>query len=131
MVAALGLLPGERIDSQAMKNTLQSIYKAWDFQSMWGWDFALLAMTETRLGNPSGAIDILLYDTEKNRYMGNGHNLQASRSDLPLYLPGNGSLLLAISLMAVGYPGCERAHPGFPEDGTWQVETEGIYPFAY
>lgn len=131
MVAALGLLPGERIDPQAMKNTLKKIRETWDFQSMWGWDFAMLAMTETRLGNPAGAIDILLYDTEKNRYMGNGHNLQASRNDLPLYLPGNGSLLLAIPLMAVGYPSCDRAQPGFPDDGTWQVEVEGIYPFMH
>ena len=131
MVAALGLLPGERIEPQVMRKTLQKIYETWDFQSMWGWDFAMLAMTETRLGNPAGAVDILLYDTEKNRYMSNGHNLQASRSDLPLYLPGNGSLLLAIPMMAVGYPGCDRARPGFPDDGTWQVEVEGIHPFAY
>ena len=131
MVAALGLLPGERIKPQVMRKTLQKIYETWDFQSMWGWDFAMLAMTETRLGNPAGAVDVLLYDTEKNRYMSNGHNLQASRSDLPLYLPGNGSLLLAIPMMAVGYPGCDRSRPGFPDDGTWQVEVEGIHPFAY
>ncbi len=131
MVAALGLLPGEDIDKEIMSNTLEKIYQVWNFKTMWGWDFAMMAMTETRLGNAGKALDILLYDTAKNQYMTNGHNLQVSRKDLPLYLPGNGSLLLAIPLMAVGYPGCKEKCPGFPDDGTWQVETEGIKGFVY
>lgn len=131
MVAALGLLPGERIDKQIMQNTLDRIYQVWNFKSMWGWDFAMLAMTETKLGNAERALDILLYDTEKNQYMRNGHNCQVSRKDLPLYLPGNGSLLLAIPMMAVGYPGSLQAHPGFPQDSGWKMEVEGIMPYPY
>ena len=131
MVAALGLLPGERINKQVMRNTLDEIYRVWNFNSMWGWDFAMMAMTETRLGNSKKALEILLLDTAKNKYMTNGHNCQISRSDLPLYLPGNGSLLLTIPLMAVGYPGCTSKHPGFPEDGTWNIETEGISPYTF
>ncbi len=131
MVAALGLLTGKDIDKAIMASTLEKIYSVWNFKTMWGWDFAMMAMTETRLGNARKALDILLYDTAKNQYMTNGHNLQVSRKDLPLYLPGNGSLLLAIPLMAVGYPGCNEEHPGFPDDGTWQVETEGIFGFPY
>ncbi len=131
MVAALGLLPGDRIDKQIMQNTLDKIYQVWNFKTMWGWDFAMMAMTETRLGNPERALEILLRDTEKNQYMGNGHNCQVSRKDLPLYLPGNGSLLLAIPMMAVGFPGSSMEHPGFPQDGSWKVETEGIAPFAF
>lgn len=131
MVAALGLLPGDRIDKQMMQNTLDKIYQVWNFKTMWGWDFAMMAMTETRLGNPDRALEILLRDTEKNQYMGNGHNCQVSRKDLPLYLPGNGSLLLAIPMMAVGYPGSSLAHPGFPQDGSWKVEVEGIAPFTF
>lgn len=131
LVAALGLLPGDRIDKQVMQNTLDKIYQVWNFKTMWGWDFAMMAMTETRLGNPERAIEILVRDTEKNQYMGNGHNCQVSRKDLPLYLPGNGSLLLAIPMMAVGYPGSTITHPGFPQDGTWKVEVEGITPFPF
>ncbi|MBO5335694.1 MAG: glycoside hydrolase family 65 [Lachnospiraceae bacterium] len=131
MVAAMGLLPGDRIDPQLMQNTLDKIYQVWNFKTMWGWDFAMMAMTETRLGNPDRALEILLYDTEKNQYMGNGHNCQVSRKDLPLYLPGNGSLLLAIPMMAMGFPGSTIEHPGFPQDGSWKVEAEGIAPFIY
>lgn len=131
MVAALGLLPGERMDKQVMQNTLDKIYQVWNFQTMWGWDFAMMAMTETRLGNPERALEILLYDTQKNQYMANGHNCQVSRKDLPLYLPGNGSLLLAIPLMAAGYPGCTEEHPGFPKDGSWKIELEGIAPYSF
>lgn len=131
MVAAYGLLSGDRLDAQIMQNTLDKIYQVWNFKTMWGWDFAMMAMTETRLGNPERALDILLFDTEKNQYMGNGHNCQVSRKDLPLYLPGNGSLLLAIPMMAAGYPRSSIEHPGFPQDGSWKVEVEGImaYPF--
>lgn len=131
MVAALGLLPGDRIDRQVMQNTLDQIYQVWDFKSMWGWDFAMMAMTETRLGNAERAVDILLYDTEKNQYMKNGHNCQISRSDLPLYLPGNGSLLLAIPMMAVGYQGSTMLHPGFPQDGSWKIEVDGVTAYTF
>lgn len=131
LVAALGLLPGDRIDKQVMQNTLDKIYQVWNFKTMWGWDFAMMAMTETRLGNPDRALDILLRDTHKNQYMGNGHNCQVSRKDLPLYLPGNGSLLLAIPMMTAGYPGSSIEHPGFPQDGSWKVEADGIAPFPF
>ena len=83
-----------------------------------------MAMTAVRLGNPSLAIDILLKDTPKNDYVVSGNNRQKLRKDLPLYLPGNGSLMLALSLMAGGYEGCEKKTPGFPEG--WVVEAEGL-----
>ena len=131
IVAVLGLLPGDRIDHQTMQNTLDKIYQVWNFQTMWGWDFAMMAMTEARLGNAERALEILLYDTEKNQYMKNGHNCQVLRKDLPLYLPGNGSLLLAIPLMAVGYPGSTTEHPGFPQDGSWKIETDGMTAYTF
>lgn len=123
MVAALGLLPGDRIDREVMQRTLEKIYSDWNFQTMWGWDFAMMAMTETRLGNVDRAIDILLTDTEKNQYLLSGNNMQVSRSDLPLYMPGNGSLLLAVALMAT--------EAGFPQDGSWSVQMEGIHKMPF
>ena len=56
---------------------------------------------------------------------------QAARKDLPLYLPGNGSLLLALPLMAAGWQGGRTGFPGFPADGSWMAEAEGILPFPY
>jgi hypothetical protein len=50
------------------------------------------------LGEPSLAVDALLMKTPKNTWRANGHNWQ--RPNLPLYLLGNGGLLLAIAHMA-------------------------------
>ena len=98
---------------------------------MWGWDFAMMAMTAIRLNDPETAIDILLKDSPKNSYVISGNNYQAGRTDLPLYLPGNGSLLLAAAMMTAGYAGCRKTLPGFPENGMWEVEYENIHPFPY
>ena len=75
---------------------------------------------------PELAIELLLKDTLKNCYLASGNNMQISRPDLPLYLPGNGSLLLAVAAMAAGYEGCMEKFPGFPKDGQWTVEYENI-----
>lgn len=131
MLLAYGLLPGERAEAQYVQNTYDKIMDCWKFDTMWGWDFALMAMTKVRLGDPSGAIDILLMDTPKNSYVASGNNYQRLRDDLPLYLPGNGSLLLAVAMMVAGYQGCKEEAPGFPKDGSWCVKQEGMLPFPY
>ncbi len=77
-----------------------------------------MAMTAARLGKPELALDLLLMDSPKNTYTSNGHNAQRPKEDLPpLYLPGNGALLLALALMAGGWEGSETPYPGFPKDG--------------
>lgn len=125
MVGAYGVLPSDRIRPQLMEATLERVYQTWDFESMWGWDFAMLAMSEVRLGHPEQAIDILLKDTPKNSYVVSGNNYQKTRHDLPLYLPGNGSLLLCVAMMASGFGKSEDA-PGFPKDGRWKIKTERV-----
>jgi hypothetical protein len=118
VTAALGMLPPTPLmDKALMKATLSQIEKTWDWPSTWGWDYPMLAMTAARLGMPEKAIDFLLLDTPKNRYLANGHNYQ--RENLPLYLPGNGGLLYAVALLA---------QAGFPQNGRWQVQTEGLRP---
>lgn len=129
MTAAFGLLPGKRIEPEVMRATLDKVLECWDFTTMWGWDFAMMAMTDVRLGDPGAAVDILLKDTPKNSYVASGNNYQRMRTDLPLYLPGNGSLLLAAAMMAAGYEGCQEELPGFPKDGNWNVTFENISPF--
>ena len=85
-------------------------------------------------GQARTAIDMLMFDSAKNRYMVNGHVWQ--RPNLPLYLPANGGLLVAIAMMAAGWDGlgkneisCGNA-PGFPDDGTWKVSCERILPYV-
>ena len=131
MLFAYGFIPNEEIDKRIMSDTVDKVLDCWDLSSMWGWDFALMAMTLARLGRPETAVDVLLMDTAKNSYTTSGNNYQRGRDDLPLYLPGNGSLLLALALMLKGY-GDTRGSIGFPDNGMWDgIIAEGISPLPY
>ncbi len=121
---AYGVLNGEA-DRNVMEATLKKVAEVWQYERLWGWDFAVMAMTATRLGHPELALELLLKETAKNEYVESGNNRQRTRKDLPLYLPGNGSLLLASSMMLAGFEGSEEL-PGFPKDGTWNVRYENI-----
>jgi hypothetical protein len=128
MLAPLGILDGAMVDRATMRRTLHRIADNWDWDNTWGWDYPMMAMTAARLGEGRTAIDLLLKDTNKNHYLVNGHNFQIDGT-LPLYLPGNGGLLYATALMAAGWDGApKRNAPGFPDDGSWTVRTEGILP---
>jgi hypothetical protein len=117
MLAAYGVLPGAGVDRETMRRTLRKVFADWKWADTWGWDFPMVAMTAARLGEPELAIDALFIESPKNTWLRSGHNQQ--RAGLPLYLPGNGALLLAIALMAVGTPS------GFPSK-TWKVVSEGL-----
>jgi hypothetical protein len=125
VVGAYGFLPwNERIDSSIMANTFDNIMNNWQWETTWGWDYPLLAMSAARLKKPRHAIEVLLMDVQKNTYLPNGHNFQDTR--LRLYLPGNGGLLAAVAMMAAGWDGSERINPGFPGDGKWNIKWEGL-----
>lgn len=124
MLAALGMLPGKRIDRKTMRRTLLKVMREWQWDRTWGWDYPMAAMTAARLGEPEMAIDFLLMDTPKNRWLPNGHVWQ--RPNLPVYLPANGGLLYAVALMAKGWDGGpQRLAPGFPTRN-WVVRFEGL-----
>lgn len=124
MLAALGVLPPTPlIDAAAMRATLQSVLKEWNWKSTWGWDYPMIAMTAARLGLPQIALDALLMEAPKNRYLPNGHNYQEAR--LPLYLPGNGGLLAAVAhLVADATP----QGSGSLETGDWLIRWENLRP---
>lgn len=125
MLGALGMLSDETVDRETMRRTLFRVMKDWQWDQTWGWDYPLTAMTAARLGERKVAVDALLMTTGKNRYLPNGHNWQ--RPNLPCYLPGNGGLLYAVAMMAGGWRGAPRRHaPGFPDDGSWTVRSEGL-----
>jgi hypothetical protein len=142
MLCAMGVLPGRKVDPVVMSRTLDAVLERWRFAEAWGWDFPVIAMTAARLGRPKDAVDALLMDTPKNTFLANGHAPQGTRKDLPLYLPGNGSLLIAAAAMTAGWDGAPSdagparprgsagaaGAPGFPADGSWQVAWEGISP---
>ena len=127
LLGSYGMLPNDAIDVNAMRKTLVQVLKSWNWETTWGWDYPLIAMTAARVGEPELAIDALLMNVQKNTYLNNGCNYQNER--LPAYFPGNGGLLAAIAMMAAGWDGSSNSHaPGFPGNGKWVVRYEGISP---
>lgn len=127
MTGALGILPGTLVDRETMRRTLEKVRTEWQWETAWGWDFPMCAMTAARLGDAEAAVDFLLMDATKNTYLANGHNYQ--RPGLTVYLPGNGGLLAAVAMMARGWDDAPRRDaPGFPDNGRWHVRWEGLNP---
>jgi len=118
MLYGYGFIPRDYMEHSIVSKTYDKVRQCWDFSTMWGWDFAFIAMTLARLGRCEEAVDMLLMDTAKNSYIASGNNYQKGRTDLPLYLPGNGSLLFAVAVMLTGN--------GFPQTGLWDIKFEDI-----
>jgi protein-glucosylgalactosylhydroxylysine glucosidase len=115
---SLGMLPETKlVDHKILGNSLDTIMKKWNWNSCWGWDFPLLAMSAAAIDRPEQAIDFLMMKAPKNRYLTNGHNFQDA-TRLMIYLPGNGGLLSAVAMMCTS----DR----FPHNGKWQVRWENL-----
>jgi hypothetical protein len=119
-----GCIPGPMIEPSVMEKTYeraaselrQDIWKG----NLWGCDYPMMAMTAARLGKPREAVDWLLHPSSLNQYSANGFCAG-------WYLPGNGGLLWAVAMMAKGWDGAPHANaPGFPDDGSWTLRTEGL-----
>lgn len=153
---AYGFIPGARIDPDAMRRTFEAVEANWDVRQTWGWDFPMMAMTAARVGEPEKAVDWLFADLKNNQWgvtgmtprvhldehadelvpvsAGAGGVAMAVNPDGPgyrraaeTYFPSNGSLLMAVGLMAAGWDGSTGQAPGFPKDG-WTVRVEGLTP---
>ncbi len=113
------------VDSDKMRKTLKSVMESWSWSDTWGWDYPMIAMTAARLGEPEIAVEALLLNVQKNRYLNNGHNYQDD--NLTIYLPGNGGFLTAVAMMAAGWEGASNVKaPGFPQNKDWVVKYEGL-----
>ena len=119
-----GFLPSsKRVDRNIMEHTLERVVQNWNWERAWGWDFPFAAMNAASIGRQELAVDLLLMDSPKNRYLMNGHNYQDK--DLTIYLPGNGALLTAVAMMCT-YNNAE-AENGFPSNGKWKVKYENLH----
>jgi protein-glucosylgalactosylhydroxylysine glucosidase len=125
MLGMYGVLDSDKTDKSVMSATLDKVLSVWDKKTFYGWDFPMLAMTACRLTRYKDAIDLLLMESPKNTWLENGHNKMTGDDALPLYLPGNGGLLLAAAMLAVGHG--EKKGTFFP-DG-FAVNAEGILPY--
>ena len=127
LLFAATIFDGGDTDPSIMKRSLARVLESWDLNELWGWDFPLMAMCAARLGEAELAMDLLLMEVPKNTYTPNGHNAQLPKADLPLYLPGNGALLLAVALLFGGWETKGDADPVLPKSG-WQATSEGFFP---
>ncbi len=119
----MGFLPQtEKVNEKIMLNTLTEILEKWNRETLWGWDFPLLAMNATTLNKPDLAVDLLMMNTTKNTYLMNGHNYQDEL--LRIYLPGNGGLLTAVAMMCTHRN--EDGTDGFPANGKWDIKYENL-----
>ena len=125
MLAMYGVLNSEKIDNGVMSATLDKVLAVWDKKTFYGWDFPMMAMTACRLGRYKNAVDLLLMESPKNTWLENGHNKMTGDDALPLYLPGNGGLLLAAAVIAAGFG--EKNGDFFPEG--FKIKKEGIFPY--
>jgi hypothetical protein len=116
LVGAYGMQPGDGVDRETMRRSLQKVMDVWQWDRCWGWDFPMLAMAAAELNEPELAIRALMIDSPKNRYLPNGHVYQ--RPSLTAYLPANGGLLAAVAMMVKS--------GAFPRDGKWAVRSEGF-----
>ena len=146
-VAALGWLPGWGADRETMRRTLRAVVSDWDLRQTWGWDWPMLAMTATRLDEPEMAVNFLLTDAKNFQFgvsgmtprvhvvadaaphaAGIGADGPGYSRAAETYFPSNGSLLMAVALMAAGGSDVHELNPGFPPNGQWIVRSEGILP---
>jgi hypothetical protein len=113
----MGMIPEtDIVDKKILGASLDTIQKKWNWKTCWGWDYPLLAMSATAIDRPEQAVDFLMMEAPKNRYLVNGHNYQDAR--LSIYLPGNGGILSAVAMMCTS----DR----FPKNGKWKVKWEGL-----
>ncbi len=129
-----GMLPGDGADLATARRTVPRTLETWKWDTCWGWDFPMLAMAAARTGQAGLAMDALLHESRKNRYDDAGI---CAGGPAGAYFPGNGGLLYAVALMAAGWdplpsgegvPPPGRHAPGFPDDGSWTVQWEGLKP---
>ncbi|HIZ34150.1 MAG TPA: hypothetical protein H9815_00090 [Candidatus Ruania gallistercoris] len=128
MLGALGVVPDTgAIDHAAMLRTLERACERWEWRSAWGWDFPMIAMCATRLGRADIALDALLRGEDKNTFLANGHNRQVPHR-MPLYLPGNGGLLMAAALLFGGWVDSSGTPRRVDLPEGWSAVAEGFPP---
>ncbi|MES1198669.1 MAG: hypothetical protein ABUS48_01660 [Pseudomonadota bacterium] len=132
---ACAMFCGDRVDMETLRRSLRATEQYWDTRQLWGWDFPVIAMTAARLGEPEDAVNWLFRDERNNQWRSSGMTPrshlnadgQSFALDADTYFPSNGSLLLAVGMMAAGWEGSYGVAPGFPKTG-WRVRAEGIRP---
>ncbi len=96
---AYGMLPESRlIDQEKMQKDFGACGSKLNWSGgSWSWNYPTLAMNATRLLQPEVALRAITMDNREDLLLPSGNNYRSTR--LRSYLPGNGGLLLAVSMM--------------------------------
>lgn len=124
LIGIYGMLPGDGVDKDVFSRTLAKVITTWNLDTVWGWDFPMIAMAASRTGDTKLAVDMLLHSSKGFQF--DEHGL-CTGGPFP-YFPANGGLLTAIAMMCGGWDGSSGACPGFPKDGSWVIKSEGFVP---
>jgi hypothetical protein len=122
-----GVLPGNGIDRDAMRRTLQSAAasRTRGVQPAITWGYAMVAMCAARMNEPEMAVQLLVPAYETNPFRASGYTIRRPEQT-PMYMPANGGWLAATAMMASGWDGNKEPAPGFPKN--WKVQCEGLNP---
>ena len=122
-----GVLPGNGIDRDAMRRTLQSAAasRTRGVQPAITWGYAMVAMCAARMNEPEMAVQLLVPAYETNPFRASGYTIRRP-DQTPMYMPANGGWLAATAMMAAGWDGNTEHAPGFPKN--WKVQCEGLNP---
>lgn len=124
---AYGMLPESRlIDQEKMQRLWCVRLKLELVRRILELELSHIGNEATRLLQPEIALRAITMDNREDLLLPSGNNYRSTR--LRSYLPGNGGLLLAVSMMCAGWDGCSVSNPGFPKDGKWNVRWEGLHP---
>jgi hypothetical protein len=130
MLLALGFMPKtDAVDLETLRRTFHEVMRRNGGVSSWNsWQQGQAALTAARLNEPATAVDIVLHTDPRARYMNAGHVRRPKEPDgCPAYLPVNAAFLSAVGLMVAGWDGAPAVNaPGFPQDGSWVVRSEGL-----
>lgn len=130
MMMALGFLPQtDFVDRETARRTFHELNQRGGGPQRWlSWQVGQGALTAARLGEPETAVAIATNAAPAARFMPSGHVRRPKEPEgCPAYLPVNASLLAAVGLMAAGWDGAPAVNaPGFPQDGSWRVQSEGL-----
>lgn len=126
MAGIFGLLPPTPdVDVKIVRATADKIRSTWRLEESYGWDFAMLAINELRLGRVDGAMSYLLH--EKYEFDDAGYPVGGERVPTP-YFPNAAGFLVAMGMMAGGWEGDEGPKGKWPKDWEGLVEVEGFVP---
>jgi hypothetical protein len=127
LIMLRGILPDTpAVDLLTALRTADKVWEIWGDTKIRGWGRPVLAINSARIGNPNRAIyHLTAYDYWK--FDDAGFAIRGGDGGTPPpFMPGNAGFLLAIAYCVAGWQGAEVETPGFPQDGSWVVDHEGI-----